>query len=48
MITVSCVECAKQHGRPVRSEFPDRDGAAAFIRRHHALVGHRADIQEEQ
>lgn len=48
MIAVECAECARKLGRPVRSEYPDRDGAAAFIRRHHALVGHRADIQEEQ
>lgn len=47
MITVACAECAKKLGRPVRSEFPDRDGAQAFVRRHHALVGHRAEILEE-
>lgn len=48
MVTVSCAECARKLGRPVRSEYPDKDSAAAFIRRHHALVGPRADIQEDQ
>lgn len=45
MVTVSCVECARKIGRPVRSEYPDRDGAAAYVRRHHALVGHVPDVR---
>lgn len=48
MITVECSECARKIGRRIISEFPDNDGAAAFIRRHHAFVGHRAEITEEQ
>lgn len=47
MFTVSCAECAEKTGYPVKSEFHDRPGAAAFVRRH-AFTGHRADIQEEQ
>lgn len=37
MFLVSCSTCADILGRPV---------AQAFVRRHHALVGHRAVITE--
>lgn len=46
MFLVSCSTCADILGRPVASEHPDEDGAQAFVRRHHALVGHRAVITE--
>lgn len=48
MFIVTCAECSEKTGYPVKSEFPDRAGAEAFIRRHHAFTGHRADIQEGQ
>lgn len=48
VITVECSECARKIGRLTTSEFPDNEGAAAFIRRHHAFTGHRAEITEEQ
>lgn len=46
MFLVTCRACADILGRPVASEYPDTDDAAAFVRRHHALVGHRAVITE--
>ena len=47
MITLSCAECAKQWGRPIRSEFPDRPGAEGFARRHAVIYrGHTATLEE--
>ncbi len=41
-VEVSCPECPE-----LGTEFyPDEDEAQAFVRRHHALVGHRAVITE--
>ncbi|AVO21669.1 hypothetical protein I5I01_gp64 [Mycobacterium phage MooMoo] len=47
MFVVSCTVCANILGRPVTSEYHVRDDAEGFVRRHHALVGHRAVINEE-
>ncbi|WP_165612201.1 hypothetical protein [Mycolicibacterium setense] len=44
---VTCQKCTEKVGYPIKSEFPDKPGAEAYVRRH-ALTNHRAEITEVQ
>lgn len=46
IVEVSCEECGHVLGYTPKSEFPDRPGAEAFVRRHRGISGHILTITE--
>lgn len=46
IVEVSCEECGHVLGYTPKSEFPDRPGAEAFIRRRRGISGHHLTITE--